>query len=146
VHETTVPARRSLSPAEKQLIHALLQDPEIARTLEPCLEFLSEAWSLPVLENLIKDPARNVETILGPVQDEELRKEVRAAILEPFARITREQAFSSMGQLYQEQLVKKEREIRDQLRQYGAGAAPPELVRKQMEIVAEKSRIRDIKP
>ena len=36
----------------------------------------------------------------------------------------------SIAQLYDAHLVKKEKEIREQLKNYGSGAAPAELVRK----------------
>jgi hypothetical protein len=98
------------------------------------------------LERLIRNPDRNVESALGSVEDDELRREVRAAVLEPFRKITPEIASVSLGQLYQEHLVKKEREIREQLKKFGSGAAPAELVRQQMEIAAEKTRIRALKP
>jgi DNA primase len=129
---------RKLTLAEKQLIQALLQDGQIARALEPFLhgDFLLGIWSGAVLAQLIKDPAQNVETALETVQDDELKKAVRAAVLEPFGRISSEQAVASVKQLYDAHLVKKIDEIRSQLKQYGSGAAPAELVRKHMEIVA----------
>src|SRR5713226_7401699 len=51
-------SERRLTSAEKQLIQALLQDLDIARALQPVLqgEFLSEVWSAPVLEKLVKEP------------------------------------------------------------------------------------------
>jgi DNA primase len=129
---------RKLTLAEKQLIQALLQDPQIAVELRRYLQgdFLAGIWSGPVLAQLVKDPAQNVETALETVQDEELKKEVRAAVLEPFGRITSEQAVASVKRLYDGHLVKKIEEIRTQLKQYGSGAAPAELVRRHMEIVA----------
>jgi hypothetical protein len=84
--------------------------------------------------------------ILESVQDEDLRKAVRAAVLEPFGNISSEQIRASIAQLYDSHLVKKEKEIRELLKNYGSGAAPAELVRKQMEIVAEKSRLRALRP
>ncbi len=136
-------AQRRLSLAEKQLLQALLQDKDVAGAIEPLLqgEFLSEIWCAPVLENLVKDPGRNIENALETVQDEELRKEVRAAVLEPFGRISSEQALASVKRLYDAHLVKKIEEIREQLKQYGSGAAPAELVRRHMEIIAEKNRL-----
>ena len=134
---------RRLTLAEKQLIQALLQDPKIAPVLQPFLQgdFLAGIWSGPVLEQLIKDPVRNVEMALRSVQDDGLKKEVRAAVLEPFGRISDEQALASVRRLYDAHLAKKIEEIREQLKQYGSGAAPAELVRKHMEIVAEKNRV-----
>jgi len=134
---------RKLTLAEKQLIQALMQDPEIARAVHPLLEgdFLSGIWSGPVLKRLAEDPARNIEMVLEGVQDEELKKEVRAAVLEPFGRISGEQALASVKRLYDAHLVQKIEEIRAELKQYGSGAAPAELVRRHMEIVAEKNRI-----
>jgi DNA primase len=129
---------RKLTLAEKQLIQALLQDARIAGVLQPFLQgdFLSGIWSGPVLAQLVKDPAQNVETALETVQDEELKREVRAAVLEPFGSISSDQAVASITRLYDAHLVKKREEIRLQLKQYGSGAAPEELLRRQQEIVA----------
>jgi DNA primase len=136
-------SKRVLSKSETQLIHALLQDREVGRSVEPFLgsEFLCAAWSFPVITGLVRNPERNVEDVLGSLSDEELQRQVRAAIFEPFGRITAEQALASVAQLYDAHLVKKEKEIRDQLKQYGSGAAPVELVRQQMEIATEKSQM-----
>jgi DNA primase len=140
-------AERKLSLAEKQLIQALLQDREIAATLWPLLqgEFLSQIWSAPVLEKLVNNPGGNVEMALENVQDEQLRREVRAAVLEPFGRVSANQALASVKQLYDTFLVKELGEIREQLKQYGSGAAPRELVERHMEIVAQKSRVEAFK-
>jgi DNA primase len=133
---------RRLTAAEKQLIQALLQDLDIARALQPVLqgEFLLDVWSAPVLEKLVKEPGGNVEKALESVQDEELRKEVRAAVLEPFGRISADEALSSVTRLNNDYLVKKRVEILDQLKRYGNGAAPAELVEKHQKIVKELSR------
>jgi DNA primase len=142
-------AQRRLTDSEKQLIHGLLQVPERARDLEPFLTtgFLSEVWSRRVVEELIKDPGRNVEMILESVEDEELRKAVRAAVLEPFGTVSNGQVRASVAQLYDSHLVKMEKEVREQLKHYGPGtAAPAELVRKQAEIAAEKLRLRAMAP
>jgi hypothetical protein len=138
----------ALNPAEKQLIHALLQDPEVGRNVEPFLtsQFLTEAWSFPVITGLVQNPKGNVEDVLGSLTDEELRRQVRATVFEPFGRVTAEEALASIAQLYDAHLVKKERELREQLKQYGSGAAPAELVRQQMEIAAEKARMKSLKP
>jgi DNA primase len=143
-----VATRPTLKDSEKQLIHALLQDPLVGRNIEPFLnsEFLQSAWSFPVIAGLVHSSGKNIEDILGTLSDEDLRREVRAVIFEPFGRISAEQALASIAQLYDAHLVKKEREIREQLKQYGFGAAPPELVRQQMDIAAEKSRVKALKP
>ena len=135
-------AERRLTLAEKQLIQALLQGPEIALILQPLLQgdFLTDIWSAPVLEKLVKQPGTSVEIALESVQDVELRKEVRAAVLEPFGRITPDQAMASLKRLYDAYLVKKLGEIREQLKQYGAGAAPVELMTNYKETVAKMSR------
>ena len=135
-------AERRLTLAEKQLIQALLQGPEIALILQPLLQgdFLTDIWSAPVLEKLVKQPGTSVEIALESVQDVELRKEVRAAVLEPFGRITPDQALASLKRLYDAYLVKKLGEIREQLKQYGAGAAPVELMTNYKETVAKMSR------
>ncbi len=142
---TTAPVEveRKLTIAEKQLIQALLQGRDVAAALEPFLQgdLGTRIWSRPVLEELVKDPARNVEMALGSVQDEELKREVRAAVLEPFGPISNDQALDSVKRLYDVHLVQKLEEIRQLLKQYGSGPAPAELVRRHMEIVAERSRV-----
>jgi DNA primase len=141
------PELRKLSLAEKQLIQALLQDSGIAVQLRPMLqgEFLSEIWSAPVLEKLVNDPGRNVEMALEDVQDEQLRREVRAAVLEPFGRVSPDQAIASVKQLYDGFLVKKLGEIREQLKQYGSGAAPAELMTTYKDMVAKIGRVEAFK-
>jgi DNA primase len=140
-------SERRLTSAEKQLIQALLQDLDIARALQPVLqgEFLSDVWSGPVLEKLVKEPGGNVEKALESVQDEELRKAVRAALLEPFGRISAAEALSSITRLNNDYLVKKRVEILDQLKQYGNEGAPAELVEKHQKIVGELSRMGAVK-
>lgn len=141
--EAFVQPQRKLSLAEKQLIQALLQGQEIREALEPYLhgDFGAGIWSRPVLEELIKDPGQNVEIALENIQDEDLKKEVRAAFLEPFGPVSGDKALSSIMRLYSQYLVQKRDEIREQLKQYGSQAAPNELVRKDMELVAEISRL-----
>ena len=104
-------------------------------------EFADRIWSRSVLQELVKDPACNIEIALQTVQDEGLKKEVRSAVLEPFGRISGEQALASVKRLYDAHLVKKIEEIRTELQQYGSGAAPAELLRRHNEIVAEKNRV-----
>ena len=134
---------RKLTIAEKQLIQALLQGRNIASALQPFLEgeVSIRIWSRPVLQELVKDPARNVETALRNVQDEALKKEVRAAALEPFGPISDDQALDSVKRLYDGHLVQKLEEIRLQLQEYGSGPAPADLVRRHMDIVAERKRV-----
>src|SRR2546429_2102384 len=138
---------RKLTLAEKQLIHALMQAPEIAKDLRACFEaeFLSEVWSAPVLRNIVHNPGGNVENALENIQDEQLRKEVRAALLEPFGRISGDEVLASVKRLNDAYHVKKIGEIREMLKQYnGSDGAPPELVEtmeRHMKIIAEKSRV-----
>src|SRR5262249_47258185 len=138
---------RKLTIAEKQLIQALLQGRDIAEALQPLLrgDFGDRTWCRPVLEQLVKDPARNIETALGNVEDETLKAEIRAAVLEPFGTISDDQALDSVKRLYDSHLVKKLEEIRQQLKQYGTGPAPADLVRRHMEIVAERNRVATFK-
>src|SRR5947199_881255 len=137
---------RKLTLAEKQLIHALIQRPKIAKHLQACFEgeFLSEVWSAPVLRNIVHNPGGNVENALEDIQDEQLRREVRAALLEPFGRISGDEVLASVKRLNDAYHVKKIGEIREVLKQYsGSGGAPPELVQsmeRHMRIIAEKSR------
>jgi len=142
----TAPAaamERKLKSSEKQLIHAFLQGLDIVSFVEPLFspDFKGEFWSRPVLQELVKDPARNVETALQNVQDEELKKEVRAAVLEPFGPISNDQALDSVKQLYGGHLVQKLEEIRQQLKPYGSGPAPQELVRRLADLKAEQMRV-----
>jgi DNA primase len=134
---------RKLTLAEKQLIQALLQGKEVGEALQAFLqgEFADQIWSRPVLEQLVKDPAKNVEMALMNVQDDDLKHQVRAAVLEPFGAISDDQALDSVKRLYDRHLVQKLEEIRKQLKQYGSGPAPAELVRRHMEIVAERTRV-----
>jgi DNA primase len=143
----SVESERKLTVAEKQLIQALLQGRDIAEALQPFLEadFGARIWSQPVLQELVKDPVRNVETALMSVQDEALKQEVRAAVLEPFGPISNEQALDSVKRLYDGHLVQKLEEIRQQLKEYGSGPAPDDLVRRHMDIVAERKRIAALK-
>jgi len=140
---TPVEIERRLTMAEKQLIQALLQGRDIAGALQPFLdgEVGSQIWSRPVLQGLVKDPARDVETALMNVQDEVLKQEVRAAVLEPFGPISDDQALDSVKRLYDSHLVQKLEEIRTQLREYGSGPAPADLVRRHMDIVSERKRV-----
>src|SRR5215467_7358594 len=142
----TAPAtamERKLKSSEKQLIHAFLQGLDVVSFVEPLFspDFKGEFWSRPVLQELVKDPARNVEIALQNVQDEELKKEVRAAVLEPFGPISNDQALDSVKRLYDSHLVQKLEEIRQQLKQYGAGPAPQEVVRSLAELKAEQMRV-----
>jgi DNA primase len=134
---------RKLTVAEKQLIQALLQGSDIAGALQDFLEgeVGMRVWSRPVLQGLVKDPARNIETALMDVQDETLKQEVRAAVLEPFGPISTDQALDSVRRLYDSHLVQKLEEIRVQLQEYGSGPAPADLVRRHMDIVKERKRV-----
>ena len=145
VAKSAVPVepQRRLTVAEKQLIQALLQGRDIEAGLEALFQdgLGDQIWSRPVLEQLVKDPSKNVETALMNVQDEALKREIRAAVLEPFGAISNDQALDSVKRLYDTYLVQKLEEIRNQLKQYGSGPAPAELVRKHMDIVDERKRV-----
>ena len=140
-------SERKLTDTEKQLIHALQQDPELAKALQPLLqgEFLSGIWSAPVLEKLVKDPGENIENALENVQDQELRQAVHAALVQPIARISTDAALSSVGQLKAAFLVKKREEIRKKMGEYGVGPAPKELLKQDAEIMQELSRMGAVK-
>jgi DNA primase len=136
------PAARKLADAEKQLIQALGQDERIQQVLQPFLgeEFWNDAWSWPVLQRLIEEP-RNVERALNGLEDEQLVKEVREAVLESDGRLTVEHVFASVQKLYDAHLVKKEREVREQIKQCGASGAPIDLLKRRQEIVQERNRV-----
>ena len=140
--------KRRLTLAEKQIIQAVLQDPKVATSLQQFVggEFLSGVWAGRVIEKLIGDPSTDIERALDGLGDGELEQEVRAAAVEPFGKIPPDVAIVSMGQLYQDHLVKTEREIRKQLEAYKSGSAPAELVRRRMEIASEKSRLKAMRP
>jgi DNA primase len=133
---------RRLPDAERQLIQALGQDDNVSEALQSLLnaEFWNEAWSRPVLDKLIRDP-RNTEAALDGLQDQELAREVRSAMLESVGPLTVHHAFACVQKLYDAHLVKKEREIRIQLEKYGPGPAPADLLRKHREIVIERRRV-----
>jgi hypothetical protein len=137
------PAKR-LGSAERQLIQALGQDANLAASLRPLLEdaFWKDAWSWPVIEHLILAPG-SLDTALDEVTDEELRKQVREAVLEPVGPLTMEHARASIQKLYDAHLVKKEQEIKEQLQQYGPAGAPAELLEKHRDIVSERRRMVD---
>ncbi len=143
----TLTAQRKLTVAEKQLIHALLQGTDIAEALQVLLrcEFARQIWSHPVLEQLVKDPAQNVESALMNVQDEGLKQQVRAAILEPVKTITNDEALESVKRLYDDHFVQILEEIDQQLKQYDPGPAPAELLLKKVQIVAERTRLAPFK-
>jgi len=140
-------SERKLKPAEKQLIQALLQDVEIARGMKPLLdgEFLSEVWSASVLQRLVKEPGGHIEMALEGVQDEELLKQVRAAVLEPFGRISLDEARSALQRLKNDSLVKQRVEIFEQIKQRGPGPERVDLTKKFQEIVQEISRVEAFK-
>ena len=135
-------AGRRLADAEKQLIQAVGQDERVRRILQPFLEdeFWKDAWSWPVLKRLVEDP-RNLEAALNGVQDEELAKEVREAVLESDGRLTVEHVFASMQKLYDAHLVKEEKEVGEQLKKYRSEGAPIDLLKRRQEIVQERSRV-----
>jgi DNA primase len=142
-NDAVTEAERKLSEAEKQLIQALLQSQDMARALEPRLqgEFMSEVWSAAVLEKLVKEPGASIEMALEGVQDEQLRRQVRAlAVLDPTRPISLEEAFSSVRRLNDAYIVKKIGEIQVQLKQYGSGPAPAELIEKHQKFVREITR------
>jgi DNA primase len=135
-----VGTEKKLTFAEKQLIQALLQGTDIADALQALLgaDFASKVWSYPFLQQLVKDPARNVETALVDVKDEGLKQQVRAAIIEPFGAISQEQALASLKQLYEGHLVQQQEEICQLLKQSASGPGQSELIKKLNDIVNKR--------
>jgi len=135
------PKERRLADAERQLIQALGQDGSLRAMLQPLLQngFWRDAWSWPVLERLIQD-SRSVEDALNGVQDQELAKQVRAAVMTSAGRLTAEHVLASVQKLYDAHLVKKEKEIREEMKKYGAEGAPAELLRRHQETFQERTR------
>jgi hypothetical protein len=94
-----------------------------------------------VIRRLIEDPRQSLEDVLEAAGDPSLSRAVREATLEP-VEISARTALSSMGHIYQECLDKEEAALRQELGQYRTGPAPEDLLRRQIEIVTEKSRLR----
>jgi DNA primase len=135
---------RKLMDAEKQLIQALVQNQRAGEAIQPIRndDFWREVWSRPVVMRLL-DSAGDVEKALSDLGDEELAGEVRAAVIEAPATLTIEHVISSVYKLYDAHLVRKEREIQEQLKSFGAAdGAPRELLTRRQEILQERNRIR----
>jgi DNA primase len=140
---TKLPPSRKLMDAEKQLIQVLVQNPSAGQALSPLREneFWQDVWSWPVVSRLIEGAA-DIDSALDGVEDEQLRREVRGAVMEMSTSLTIEYAFSSVYKLYDGFLDRQEKAVRQQLQACGSGAAPAELLRKHQEIVFERKRIR----
>ena len=138
-------AGRRLTSAEKQVILAIQQDPGIATTLgrftELETDFLGEVWSGPLIRTLIASPGQRLEDALEATGDPHLASAVREATLESVP-ISPEAALSSMGRIYEVYLDKEEDTLRRELERYRPGPAPEALLRRRIEIVSEKSRLR----
>jgi DNA primase len=136
-------ASRKLLEAEKQLIQALVQNRSAGEAIQPIRndEFWKEVWSWPAVSRLL-DSAGDVEKALSDLGDEELAAEVRAAVIEAPQTLTVEHVISSVYKLYDAHLVRKEREIQEQLKSFGAEGAPRELLIRRQEILQERNRIR----
>ncbi|HET9941927.1 MAG TPA: toprim domain-containing protein, partial [Terriglobia bacterium] len=135
---------KKLLEAEKQLIQALVQKNEsVAEAIQPIRndEFWREVWSWPVVVRLL-DTAGDVEKALSGLEDEQLVGEVRAAVIEESGTLSVEYAMSSIYQLYDEHLKRRQNEIQEQLQGYGAEAAPRELLASLSEILSARNRIR----
>ena len=137
--------KRTLKPAEKQIIHAVLADSSIAVSLEQFLvnDFLSGVWAGSVIEKLIREPGLSIEGVLDDVEDKELEQAVRAAVLEPFGNVPLKMAIVSMGRLYEEHLQREEQALEEQFRQC-SGRAPVELLQRKMDIASQKARLRQM--
>ena len=114
----------------------------MSKALQPLVtgEFWQEAWSWPVLEKLIQNP-HDIEAALNGLQDEQLAREVQAALVESVGPLTIQTAFSCVELLYSAHIVRREREIRAQIEQYGSEGAPPELIKKHRDIKMERHRV-----
>ena len=137
--------KRKLTDAEKQIIHAVLEDAEVARSLEPFLvnDFLSGVWAGSVIEKLIKNPDLDIERAMDGVEDKELTQAVRAAVIESPDSVPLDMAIVSMGRLYEEYLLKEEQQLQEKLNQC-SGRAPVELLERKMEIASQKARLRQM--
>jgi DNA primase len=134
---------RKLMEAEKQLIQALVQNLGAGEAIEPLRkeEFWTAVWSWPAVSGLI-DSGGDVEKAVSGLEDQELAGAVRAAILDAPQTLSLNHVFSSIMELYNAHLTRKEREIQEQLNSYGPEGAPRELLAKRQEILQEKNRIR----
>lgn len=136
---------RKLTSAERQVILAVLQDPEVAQSLGRFTgidaDFLADIWSGALIRQLIQQPGQDLEDALASVADPDLAGAVREAMLEG-VQISAETAFSSMGRLYQSFLDKEEAALQEELERCGPGPAPEALLKRRIQIVAEKSRLR----
>jgi DNA primase len=136
---------KKLSSAERQVILAVLQDPEVAERLgrftEIDADFLGDTWSGPLIKRLIAQPEQDLEDTLVAVADPALAAAVREAMLEG-VQISAETAVSSMGRLYQSFLDKEEAALQAELQRCGPGPAPEALLKRRIQIVTEKSRLR----
>jgi hypothetical protein len=135
-------ASRKLLEAEKQLIQALVQNTSVSsEAIRPIRndEFWLEVWSWPVISRLI-DGAGDVEKALSDLTDEELAGEVRAAVIEAPGTLTIEHVFSSIVELMDAHLARRERKIQEQLKGYGPEGAPRELLVSLQEILLERNR------
>jgi hypothetical protein len=134
-------SKQMLTETEKQLIHGLLQDRQLGRSIEPHLneEFLKRIWSFSILEGLTRQTERSLEEILTPLEDDELRKQVRAVDFEEVrAQVTVRDVESCVQQLRLAYLVKQEEEVQEQLKSYVSIPAPIELVQRKIDIAAQK--------
>jgi hypothetical protein len=100
-------------------------------------------WSGPVIRKLVGSPDLDLEDALEEIGDPELASAVREASLEPVP-VSAEAALSSMSRLYEQHLDGEEAALREELRQYPTGPAPEALLRRRIEIVTEKTRLRAI--
>jgi len=143
---------RRLADAEKQLIQALLSTGETVRpVLQPLMtqEFWREAWSWPVLEQLI-DGSQGAEDVLNSMEgtagmeDTALVGEIRAAALEPSDSLTVEHVYASVQKLFDAHLSRKKQAILEELEELkkrGNEGAPVELLKRLQEIQSERSRV-----
>ncbi len=140
------PARkRRLSDAEKQVLHAVTTDPEVAGALDQFLvwDFLTRVWSGKVIETLIRDPGTDLERVLDDIEDPELVQAVRSAILEPVNAISLKMAVVSMGRLYEEFLLEEQQRLQEQVGST-TGEALTELLGRITDIAQQKVRLRQI--
>jgi hypothetical protein len=135
--------KKKLSASEAQLIHALEQDRNAGRMIEPFLNegYLAGAWSFPVIAGLIQNPDRNIEHVLGSLEDVELRQAIRAALFDKVAPVKPEEILASIAQLNDSQLVQKQKEIQQKLTSEDPGAQR-DLASQLMDIARTKMRSR----
>lgn len=139
---TKLPSKQLLTESEKLLIFGVVHNRQLGEGIVPYLEeaFLTRIWSFPVLSKLINKDL-SLEDVLGPLEDNELRSQVRALLFESRATVSGREIEDCIQQLRCSWLVKQEEEIRDQLKTGVNDASTRELLERLTQIGMEKYKL-----